>query len=124
MKNVRTRRLRVHASLVALLACPVALYGGLALSAAPTEAPSANVAPARKCVGIFVTGERRSVTADSKSLTVVGEIPCADRGVMSWSMQGVYRAFDDGSIEFLASPMPPCPQGDAYVWVRYPNPTG
>ncbi len=45
-----------------------------------------------------------------------------ERGVAAWAMQGVYRAFDDGSVEFLASPVPPCPGEDSYVWIRYPNP--
>jgi hypothetical protein len=113
-----------HRTLVgALVIGTVAVFGGFALSASPAEAPSTSLAPTRKCVGVFVTGERRNVAADAKSLTVVGEVPCADRGVMAWSMQGVYRAFDDGSVEFLAAPVPPCPEGDSYVWIRYPNPT-
>ena len=75
----------------------------------------------RKCVGLFVTNEKRSVAADAKSLTVIGTVPCID-SVLVWSAQGVYRGFDDGSIEVLAAPMPPCPGGDHYVWLRYPNP--
>ena len=90
----------------------------LALAGAPVGA----AAPARKCVGVFVTNERRDVAADSQQLVVIGTVPCAGRGVLSWSMRGVYRAFDDGSVEFLASPVPPCPEGDAYVWIRFPNP--
>lgn len=91
-----------------------------ATASASSAADSTSLA--RRCVGVFVTGDRRTVAADAKSLVVVGTIPCADRGVSAWAMQGVYRAFDDGAVEFLASPIPPCPQGDAYVWIRYPNP--
>lgn len=86
-----------------------------------TSAPSAAPAPARKCVGMFAGVERRNIAADSKSLTVVGTVPCRDE-VMAWATQGLYRAFDDGSVEVLATPTPPCPGGDAYVWIRYPNP--
>lgn len=86
-----------------------------------TSAPSAAPAPVRKCVGMFAGVERRSIAADSKSLTVVGTVPCRDE-VMAWTTQGLYRAFDDGSVEVLATPTPPCPGGDAYVWIRYPNP--
>jgi hypothetical protein len=103
--------------------CAVGLLA-FALPFAPASIPemAATSMVGRKCVGIFVSGERRNVAADSKSLVVVGTIPCAERGVMSWSMQGVYRAFEDGTVEFLASPTPPCPEGDAYVWIRFPNP--
>lgn len=111
------------------VATAVMCMGGIAAIGAAWLSPafSANsgepaAARDRKCVGIFVSGERRNVAADSKSLVVVGTIPCAERGVMSWSMQGVYRAFEDGTVEFLASPTPPCPEGDAYVWIRFPNP--
>jgi hypothetical protein len=41
---------------------------------------------------------------------------------MGWAQQGIYRVFDDGAVEFLASPVPPRPAGDTYVWIRYPNP--
>jgi hypothetical protein len=102
----------------------VAAGAGAALMVlfAAAPAPSGPAAPARKCVGVFVSGERRNIAADLNALFVVGTIPCAARGVVSWSTQGVYRAFDDGSVEFLASPVPPCPEGDAFVWIRYPNP--
>lgn len=90
----------------------------LALAGAPVGA----AAPVRKCVGVFVTNERRDVAADSQQLVVIGIVPCAERGIISWSSRGVYRAFDDGSVEFLATPIPPCPGGDAYGWIRYPNP--
>jgi hypothetical protein len=33
----------------------------------------------------------------------------------------VYRVFDDGAVEFLASPIPPCPDGEVYVWIQFPN---
>lgn len=93
-------------------------------SSMPTAHAGAAVAPARKCVAVFVAeGDRRPIGADAKALEVIGAVPCAERGVMSWAPKGVYRAFDDGTVEQLASPLPPCPEGDAYVWIRYPNPT-
>jgi hypothetical protein len=101
--------------LALIAACVVA--GGAALAVTP-EASSVP----RKCVGLFVTSERKTISADSKSLVVVGTIPFAERGVSSWTTQGVYRAFEDGAVELLASPYPPCPEGDAFVWIRYPNP--
>ncbi len=104
-----------------LLATVVAAPLALQANPAPAD-PLAGSSAARRCVGVFVTGERRTVAADAKSLVVVGEAPCAERGVAAWAMQGVYRAFDDGSVEFLASPVPPCPGEDSYVWIRYPNP--
>jgi hypothetical protein len=90
----------------------VVAVAGLALAPA---------AVARRCVGVFVSGERGSIAADTKGLVVVGSAPCPN-GVIAWSRQGVYRAFDDGAVEFLATPVPPCPDGDGYVWIRYPNP--
>lgn len=62
----------------------------------------------------------RSIAADSISLTVRGTIPCKD-SVSIWSMQGPYRVFEDGTVEFLAAPIPPCPGGDYYVWIAYPK---
>ena len=75
----------------------------------------------RKCVGMFVDSGRRAIAADSAGITVVGVVPCADR-VIAWQTLGVYRAFDDGRIEFLATPTPPCPESNGYVWLSYPNP--
>jgi hypothetical protein len=40
---------------------------------------------------------------------------------MAWSSRGTYRVFEDGAIQFLASPMPPCPKGDYYVWIEFPK---
>lgn len=104
-----------------LLAIAVGVPAVLNASSSPADA-AGGVGLARRCVGVFVTGERRTVAADSASLVVVGTVPCAERGVGAWGTQGVYRAFDDGSVEFLAVPIPPCPGGDSYVWIRYPNP--
>jgi hypothetical protein len=90
----------------------IALATGFALGPA---------APARECVGMFAGGDRRTVAADTKGLVVVGqEKPPED--LMGWSQQGIYRVFDDGAVEFLATPVPPRPAGDTYVWIRYPNP--
>ena len=80
----------------------------------------ASAGASRKCVGMFVDSARRGVAVDVPGLTVVGVVPCAGR-VISWQTLGVYRAFDDGSIEFLATPTPPCPES-VFVWLRYPNP--
>ena len=82
-------------------------------------APASTVV-SRKCVGMFVDSGRRTIAADVRGLTIVGTFPCAN-GVAAFGTQGAYRAFDDGSIEFLATPIPPCPDGDVYVWLRYPN---
>lgn len=77
-----------------------------------------------RCVGMFVAspgeGMPRSIAADSVSLTIRGTIPCKD-AVSLWSMQGPCRVFEDGTVEFLATPVPPCPGGDYYVWIAYPK---
>lgn len=109
-------------ALVAAIAAGATAFLRSEPATASASSAAGSTSLARRCVGVFVTGDRRTVAADAKSLVVVGTIPCADRGVSLWAMQGVYRAFDDGAVEFLASPIPPCPQGDAYVWIRYPNP--
>jgi hypothetical protein len=101
-------------------------FGGFAAAlliptATPAAVAAASAAPVRKCVGMFVSNERRQVAADTKGLEITGGKPCPE-GVMTWAQVGVYRVFDDGSVEFLASPAPPCPTGDTYVWIRYPNP--
>lgn len=102
---------------VALGACVAAVFVADALGiGAGRAAPGP-----RTCVGVFVSGDRRTIAADSTALTVTGTVPCRQQ-VAAWSTQGVYRAFDDGSVELLATPVPPCPEGDFYVWIRYPNP--
>jgi hypothetical protein len=75
----------------------------------------------RKCVGVFVVAEKRTIAADTRGLRVLGRPPCGERGVAAWATQGVYRVFDDGAVEFLASPVPPCPDGEVYVWIQFPN---
>jgi len=90
-------------------------------AATPAAVAATSAASARKCVGMFVSNERRQVAADTKGLEIAGGQPCPS-GVMTWAQLGVHRVFDDGSVEFLASPVPPCPTGDTYVWIRYPNP--
>jgi hypothetical protein len=97
------------------------ILGTIALCAVAFLVALAPAAPARKCVGMFAGGDRLTVAADTKGLLVVGqEKPPED--VMGWAQQGIYRVFDDGAVEFLASPVPPRPAGDTYVWIRYPNP--
>jgi hypothetical protein len=109
--------LMIGALLVAAPSAAILLPGG-----ASPGAESVATVDARRCVGMFVTSDRKSIAADSASIVVIGKIPCAERGVVAWATQGVYRAFDDGSVELLASPVPPCPGGDVFVWIRYPNP--
>jgi len=106
------RRGAVHAWILGAIALCAAAFFLVALAPA---------SPARKCVGMFAGGDRRTVAAETKGLVVVGqEKPPED--VMGWAQQGIYRVFDDGAVEFLASPVPPRPAGDTYVWIRYPNP--
>ena len=95
----------------------------VALGAASASAPAGS-APGR-CVGMFVATPGsaqlpRTVAADATNLSVRGAVPCAD-AVMSWAPQGPYRVFEDGTVEFLASPVPPCPGGDFYVWIAFPG---
>ena len=81
-----------------------------------------------RCVGMFLDpnpgapGSRlpSNVPAQGTNLIVRGAVPCMN-AVLAWSPRGPYRVFEDGTVEFLASPMPPCPGGDYYVWVAFPN---
>ena len=104
----------------------VAAVGGLAATLGARPAPVSATAPDRgRCVGVFVAnpGEGRmplSVPVDTVGLTVRGSVPCRD-AVIAWVAVGAYRAFEDGTIEFLAIPTPPCPGGDYYVWIAYPK---
>ena len=108
-----------HAATLTLAAIAGA---ALALGAATPSAPG----PASgRCVGMFVAtpGEGtvpRTIAADATNLTVRGGVPCAS-AVMGWAPQGPYRVCEDGTVEFLATPVPPCPGGDYYVWVAFPN---
>jgi hypothetical protein len=40
---------------------------------------------------------------------------------MAWAAQGPYRVFEDGTVEFLAAPVPPCQGGNYYVWIGFPK---
>ena len=81
-----------------------------------------------RCVGMFLDpnpggpGSRlpANIPATGNNLTIRGKVPCMD-SVFAWSPRGPYRVFEDGTVEFLASPMPPCPGGDFYVWIAFPN---
>jgi hypothetical protein len=106
------------ASIAAIAAIGAALLAASFGAAHPSEGANRQ----RRCVGVFVASEKRTIAADAKGLTVVGDMPCGERPVVAWATQGVYRAFDDGGVEFLATPVPPCPQGDVYTWIRLPNP--
>jgi hypothetical protein len=92
------------------------------LAARPT--PNAASPDHGRCVGMFLDsgGGRvpRQVPADSNGLTVHGTVPCKD-SIMAWAAQGPYRVFEDGTVEFLAAPVPPCQGGDYYVWIGFPR---
>jgi hypothetical protein len=62
----------------------------------------------------------KQVIANATNLTIRGTIPCMDQ-VMAWSVRGPYRVFEDGTVEMLASPVPPCQGGDYYVWIAFPK---
>ena len=110
----------------------VLLGATTAPATAPIAAPTkATAAPNHgRCVGMFLDTTSgggsmyqmlpRQVPADATNLLIIGEIPFRDQ-VMAWSSRGTYRVFEDGAIQFLASPMPPCPKGDYYVWIEFPK---
>jgi hypothetical protein len=79
-----------------------------------------------RCVGMFLDSPGRAgalpdtIPADATNLVVRGTVPCRDQ-IMGWSPRGPMRVFEDGTVEFLASPVPPCPGGDYYVWIAFPK---
>jgi len=96
---------------------------GLALAAGTAGGSSSR----GRCVGMFMAGAPgsggslpRQIAADSNGLTLRGTVPCA-AGVMAWAPQGPCRVFEDGTVEILVSPVPPCPGGDFYAWLAYPR---
>ena len=105
------------------LAASVVIAGGACalLAAGNVAAPN----PGR-CVamGLDTSGREsrlpKQVIANATNLTIRGPIPCMDQ-VMAWTVAGPYRAFEDGTVEMLASPVPPCPGGDYYVWIAFPK---
>lgn len=114
-----------------------ALLGAATSGTAPVPATNPTSASTRttqpnhgRCVGMFLDTTSgggsmyqmlpRQVPADATNLLIIGDIPCRDQ-VMAWSSRGTYRVFEDGAIQFLASPMPPCPKGDYYVWIEFPK---
>ncbi len=111
-----------RSSVTAAAAAALLAMTALALMAARPDGPHG------RCVGMFLDpspggGSSRlpkEVPADANNLTVRGTVPCAGN-VMAWSARGPYRVFEDGTVEFLASPIPPCPGGDFYVWIAFPN---
>ena len=103
------------------LVVPAAFAAGVAVTLALAAAPRGEAA--RRCVGMFVDPERkRNFIGQPNDLTLVdaSRIPCREN-VMGWAGQGVFRVFDDGTVETLVSPLPPCPQGDYFLWIRYPG---
>lgn len=103
-----------------------------ATPSAPSQDATTQKAPAgdrkgRRCVAVaFVDpNQSRQVFAGTSSgLTIRGEVPCAD-AVVGWSRVGPVRLWDDGLVECLVIPVPPCPQGDGsvfYAWLGFPNP--
>jgi hypothetical protein len=113
-------------SLPALCAGAVVGITALALTLAARPSPTVSSANHGRCVGMFLdtggAGSRvpRSVPAEATNLTVSGTVPCKD-SVMAWAAQGPYRVFEDGTVEFLAAPVPPCQGGDYYVWIGFPK---
>jgi hypothetical protein len=110
---------------VTLSAAAAAVLLGAFDARPATGAPGAGGAAGR-CVGMFLDpGAGRSklpdsVPAEGTNLVVRGTVPCMDQ-VMAWSARGPYRIWEDGTVEFLASPIPPCPGGDHYVWIAFPR---
>ena len=111
-----------------VLLIATAAVGAVLLGASLAARPSPTFSSANhgRCVGMFLdtggAGSRvpRSVPADATNLTVSGTIPCKD-SLMAWAAQGPYRVFEDGTVEFLAAPVPPCQGGDYYVWIGFPK---
>ena len=110
-----------------VLLVATAAVGALLLGATLAAPPSHTFSSANhgRCVGMFLDngGSSRlpqSVPADATNLTVSGTVPCKD-SVMAWVSQGPYRVFEDGTVEFLAAPVPPCQGGDYYVWIGFPK---
>ncbi len=111
------------ASLVLAIAASGGAALAIALGAATSSAPAA--AMPGKCVGMFVAMPGsgpvpRAIAANASNLTVRGGVPCASI-VVAWAPQGAYRVFEDGTVEFLAAPVPPCPGGDFYAWIAFPK---
>jgi hypothetical protein len=103
-------------------ALPAAFAAGVALTLALAAASPRGEAP-RRCVGMFVDAERkRNFIGRPHDLELVdlARIPCREN-VLGWAGQGIFRVFDDGTVETLVSPIPPCPQGDFFLWIRYPG---
>ena len=99
---------------------------------APTTTPATNpaattrtTADTPRCVGMFIDsngrgGQANLIATNAVSLTVRGTIPCMD-SVQAWSKCGPYRVFEDGTVEMLVTPIPPCNGGDYYLWIAYPK---
>ena len=105
------------------LAASVAI---VASAAAILAAGSATAPNPGRCVamGLDTSGREsrlpKQVIANATNLTIRGSIPCMDQ-VMAWTVIGPYRAFEDGTVEMLASPVPPCQGSDYYVWIAFPK---
>ncbi|MFM1832239.1 MAG: hypothetical protein RLZZ461_555 [Planctomycetota bacterium] len=106
------RRRGASTLLVGVLGIVIGLMvGGIRHTAEVTGSP-------RRCVGMFVATDREQLPADAEWFTVLGEPPCG-ADVIGWATQGIHRVFDDGSIEVMATPIPPCPGREVVVWIRY-----
>ena len=105
---------------------PAEAAGGLRSRLARLAGARPGSAAAGRCVGMFMDAPGRSgalpdtIPADATNLAVRGTVPCRDQ-IMGWSPRGPMRVFEDGTVEFLASPVPPCPGGDYYVWIAFPK---
>jgi hypothetical protein len=103
-------------------AVPAAFAAGVCLTLVLAAASPRGEAP-RRCVGMFVDPERkRNFIGRPNDLELVdlARIPCREN-VLGWAGQGIFRVFDDGTVETLATPLPPCPAGDFFLWIRYPG---
>jgi hypothetical protein len=94
---------------------------------ATKQRASASDRKGRRCVAMsFLDSNlsRHTFAGDSAQLAIRGDVPCAAE-VIAWSMVGPIRLWDDGLVEYLVIPVPPCPQGNGsvfYAWLGFPNP--
>jgi len=118
-------------TLALLIAAGGSSTNGAALDAPSQEAmnqmASASDRKGRRCVAMsFLDSNlsRRILAADASQLALRGDVPCAAE-VTAWSMVGPIRLWDDGLVECLVIPIPPCTQGNGsvfYAWLGFPNP--
>ncbi len=109
------------AVVASLSARPAALAYALPDAALPALPSAANSAADSPIVGMFCEPSMRmTVPRDSTMLHADRKVPC-DAQVIGWTTKGIFRVRANGTVEMLAVPMPPCADGDFYVWLAYPN---